>query len=184
MPPKKKPGKPVHNQRVGTNQHTTKYTDEFRDEVTAYVAEHDSVADAARHYGLTKVQVSRWCKRSGVSVSAGKRLKMNQVREQIIKEQRERVRQSMLNNADLIAERIGELVSLGQLDTDDSKVLKDLTISHAILIDKFRLESGEVTTRESLIDERDAAGALGSRLDELQARRQQRQAQQRKVEGS
>lgn len=84
-------------------------------------------------------------------------------------QQRSIVRDLLISNAKRMAERALEITD-GPLGKGQGAVVRDLMVSCAIALDKYRLEMGEVTTRDS-VEVSSPADAVAAALDELAERR-------------
>ncbi len=118
----------------------TRYSDDFKAEVLA-MYEVDGPAAAGHLYGVPRPTVNGWARRYGfVYVSGSKNATAAACN--ATKTLRERVRGKLLACVDLILDDI-EANAL-------ARDRKDNAMAAAILLDKFRLEVGEVTGREEV----------------------------------
>jgi len=134
-----------------------RYTQKERDAaVSLYVEE--GLPAAFKATGIPKPTILRWAKRVGIvskhpekvaAASAALTVRANAMRADL--------KVKLLERAAEMLERMGEkhlaVTKAGVLveaDKPPAAVCKDLAVTLGILIDKFRLESGEVTGREEV----------------------------------
>lgn len=128
------------------------------------VAAGRSVRAMAREHGVNPGTVSRMCQAAGIDVRAIQTERATAARRDYV--QAERL--EALNEAfDVVRARLPMVV--------DAHDVRHLVMALAVLIDKRRLEDGEVTDRtETNVNDASARERIAGRIDELAARRRAR----------
>ncbi len=146
-----------------------KYTDTQRREAVDLYIEHGT-AEAARRSGISTRSIKRWAKDSDVVAQA--RDKTGQAREELARlnvERRERIKTLLLEKIEDLLGRMnlphidfkGKDARQVTYPTATSGDVKNYAVSVAVLIDKYRLEMGESTSRAEITFEQ-----AEDRLDE------------------
>lgn len=125
----------------------------FKAEVLA-VYEVDGPAAAARLYGVCRRTVQSWASAAGVCTSAETK-RATEAALGSLKARRLRIRDKLAERAEEMLDRMTEAMTLYvgsgaqpmpvEIERPSASVCKDLATTAAILIDKLRLEIGEVT---------------------------------------
>lgn len=137
----------------------TRYTEAQKTEAIALAVEHGP-AEAARRLGgeITAGTIRTWCHRAGVATATAE--KMAEAREAHIARRevaREKLRTLLIETSLTLVERIDA--------AENARDVQPLAISAGILLDKFRLESGEATGRTEHTG-KDAAHVIADELAE------------------
>ncbi len=146
-----------------------KYTDAQRRKAINLYIEHGT-AEASRRSGISTRSIKRWAKDSDVVAQA--RDKTGQAREELARvnaERRERIKTMLLEKIEDLLGRMnlphvdfkGKDARQITYPTATSGDVKNYAVSVAVLIDKYRLEMGESTSRAEITFEQ-----AESRLDE------------------
>ncbi len=155
------------------------YTDTQKREAVNLYLKHGT-AEAARRTGITGRSIVRWAKATGVSQDKAEQTEA--AREQLAlknAERRERIRTTMLEKIEDILGRMdmphhdyraaGKELHRIEWDSARSGDVKNYAVSAAVLIDKFRLEMGEHTSKISVADAESVLDAEIIRLAEKHA---------------
>ncbi len=155
------------------------YTDTQKAEAVDLYVE-VGTAEAAKRTGITGRSITRWAKASGVSQDKAEQTE--DAREQLAlknAERRERIRTTMLEKIEDILGRMdmphhdyraaGKELHRIEWDSARSGDVKNYAVSAAVLIDKFRLEMGEHTSKISVADAESVLDAEIIRLAEKHA---------------
>ena len=127
-----------------------RYTDEQKAAAVATYIEAGG-AEAARQHGMTSRAILNWAKAAGVSKERTKNLEAASA---MFTLEREAIRTKLVSRLDDM---------LTRMDTEASSAdVKNYAISFGILLDKMRLELGEVTGRTETVE----IGAAVSRVDQ------------------
>ena len=135
------------------------YSQEERDAALA-VYQSDGLAAAYRASGASKPSIKRWAERSGIVTYHGEKTQAaTEARQVSIDAKRVKLRELLLDKALDMAARMdephidfkGANVTRVTFPKAPAGACQNYATSIAILIDKFRLESGEVTGREAVI---------------------------------
>ncbi len=146
------------------------YTDTQKAEAVTLYLEHGT-AEASKHTGISGRSITRWANATGL-VSQD-RQKTDQAREQLARrnaERREHVKTLLLEKAEDLLGRMdqphidfkggkAEQVTYPIATSGD---VKNYAVAVAVLIDKYRLESGEATGRVETVE----LAAAESRIDQ------------------
>ena len=133
----------------------SQYTDETRKAAADRVAAGESPTAIARDIGVTPRTINNWAKKYGVT-SQERTKKAAEAREVLAAKQdakREQLKNLLLDKALMLTEAIAP-----------GKGVRDNATALGILIDKYRLEMGESTSRSELVGDVDRE--LGVRLKE------------------
>jgi transposase-like protein len=132
------------------------YSDVFKDEVLATYVE-KGPAEASRVHGIPTRTIGRWAKRAGAvpkdttkMVAAAARMAVN-TRRMVVREKLLcRVEEALDRMNESHTAYVGKDATPVELDKPPASVCKDLAYVVGILLDKFRLEVGDVTGREEV----------------------------------
>ncbi len=157
------------------------YTDLQRQEAIDLYLKHGT-AEAARQTGITGRSIVRWAKASGMSQDKAEQTEA--AREALAlknAETRERIRVMILEKAEDILNRMdqphidykaaGKDIHKVVWDTARSGDVKNYAVSFAVLLDKYRLEMGEVTGRVETVDVGTAVQVVTDEVARLRERR-------------
>jgi len=134
------------------------YTEAQRAAVVA-VYESQGLAAAHKATGVSKASIAKWAKLAGVITSSGEKTQAaTEARMVAVAERRSRVKEKLLTRVEELLDRVsgtytayvGKDAVPVEMDAPPAGVCKDLAMAVGILLDKFRLESGEVTGREEV----------------------------------
>ena len=155
------------------------YTDTQKQDAVDLYLKHGT-AEAARRTGITGRSIIRWANKSGVSQDKAEQTEA--AREALAAknaERRERIRSSILVKVEDILGRMdmphhdyraaGKELHRVEWDTARSGDVKNYAVSMAILLDKYRLEMGESTSRTE-VSLTDAESVFDQSIRELEAK--------------
>jgi len=165
-----------------TEEHVATYTDEQKREAVDLYLEYGA-AEAATRTSIPRRTISSWITKRGLAQAKGQQTEA--ARQQLAAknaERRERIRTTILEKAEDILDRMdqphvdyraaGKELHQVEWDTARSGDVKNYAVSFAILIDKYRLEMGEHTSKISVADAESVLDAEIMRLSEQHAARQ------------
>lgn len=118
------------------------YSDEFKAEVLA-TYKVDGQAAAARKHGVAKRTVQNWAKAAGVCTEAATK-SATEAACNALEVRRARIREKLAARAEELLDRVASA------NGETPKDVRDLVWSFGVLLDKLRLEAGEVTSREAV----------------------------------
>jgi hypothetical protein len=134
------------------------YSWDFKSEVLA-VYEVDGPAATARLYKMPVRTLKSWATRLGMHTGAETK-DVTEAACMAQKALRESIRVKVLHRADEMLDRMGEPMRIWvgsgatpvevEIDKPSASVCRDLATTFGILLDKYRLEVGEATTREEV----------------------------------
>lgn len=137
----------------------TKYSDEQRQAaLTGYQAV--GAAQASRNTGIPARTIRTWANKEGLIAAAD--TKKTEAAHVGLAIKRERLRGVLLD-------RVFDYVDTADPKTRSARECKDFTVAAAVLIDKFRLESGDPTAHEHHTTDDDLDKNIRGLLAELDA---------------
>lgn len=154
-----------------------RWTDEQRAEALALYREHGP-AEASRRTGIPRGTISRWAANSGYERVRNEKVEAQTEQLRIAQEMlRQRIRTKLLAKADDLLDRMdaphkdfrGKDVVEVTWDKATSGDVKNYATAAAILLDKYRLEVGEPTTRSEVHERSDLDRDIDALLAEFRA---------------
>ncbi len=166
-----------------------KYTDDQRRKAVNLYIQHGT-AEAARQTGISGRTVTRWAKAADVSQD---RTKTDAARQELARknaERRERIKTSLLTKIEDLLGRMdlphidfkGKDAQQVTYPTATSGDVKNYAVSVAVLIDKYRLEMGESTSRAEITFEQ-AESRLDKEFEKLVEEYEAMEAERVETEG-
>lgn len=153
------------------------YTDDFKEQVVqdyGTIGLHQTWVKHGRK--ITKTVITTWAKKAGVPRAqtevSEKTKHMLEERTAKIARLRKELQDGLISNAVTIGKRIAEIAEREKKDGNKQNggALREYSVAQAILIDKYRLETGEATERHEMLG-KEAKETLKQKIDELAARR-------------
>lgn len=123
------------------------------------VCEQVGLYSAVKQTGIPRATLFSWMQKAGVKTSNSEKTQAaTEAHLANIEERRARIRAKLLQRAEQLLDRVtgsytthvGREATPVQTDVPPAAACKDLAVAVGILIDKFRLECGEVTGREEV----------------------------------
>lgn len=153
------------------------FTAAMKTKTVEYSRSHSLVA-TGREFSVNPRTVANWRKAAGVSAEGQAAEKTRLARENLAAK-RKQLRVDMLERAGEMLKRMGEKFTfatkdgtLVEIEKPPASVCKDLALTLAILVDKLRLEEGEVTERTETL----TSDVLDREIERLEAELAQRPA--------
>ncbi|KKN15606.1 hypothetical protein LCGC14_0984560, partial [marine sediment metagenome] len=167
-----------------------KYTDTQRRKAVNLYIQHGTT-QASQQSGIPKRTLQRWAKDSGIVAQA--RIKTDTARTELARvnaERRERIKTSLLTKIEDLLGRMdlphidfkGKDAQQVTYPTATSGDVKNYAVSVAVLIDKYRLEMGESTSRAEITFEQ-AESRLDKEFEELVKEYEAMEAERVETEG-